>query len=184
MKMRTVPLILAAVALAAGRAVAEAPAPSAPATHVDGSILRTLIDEDQEITEVDLDGVMLQAIANSKGEEGCAKGLISSLTGVHAVIGTVKGPAENALTLVKQTDQSLIAKGWKRVTRIKDETSWVSVLTHLAGDKIDGLVALIFDTEDKELVFVNLTGAIDITNIGEIGECLNVPGLEHVPGAK
>ena len=38
--------------------------------------------------------------------------------------------------------------------------------------------------DDKEIVFVNLAGAIDLNNIGQIGNCLNVPGLEHVPGAK
>jgi len=96
----------------------------------------------------------------------------------------VKGPADGALTLVKQIDQKLSASGWKRITLIKDESDFISVLTHLSGAKIDGLVALIFSMDDKEIVFVNLAGAIDLNNIGQIGNCLNVPGLEHVPGAK
>jgi len=183
MKMRTIPLILAAVALAAGRAAAEAPAPSAPATYVDGSVFRTLIDEDQDVVEVDLDGPTLQAVANSKDDE-CGKEVFANLKSVHAVIGTVKGPADGALTLVKQIDQKLSASGWKRITLIKDESDFISVLTHLSGAKIDGLVALIFSMDDKEIVFVNLAGAIDLNNIGQIGNCLNVPGLEHVPGAK
>ena len=47
-----------------------------------------------------------------------------------------------------------------------------------------GLVVLIFDSKDKELVFANLAGEIDVTKLGEIGERLNVPGLDQVPGAR
>jgi hypothetical protein len=88
------------------------------------------------------------------------------------------------LALVKKTDQKLASSGWQRVTRITDATSTVTVLTHTVGGRIDGLVALIFDSEDKELVFANLAGEIDITRLGEIGERLNVPGLDQIPGAR
>ena len=70
------------------------------------------------------------------------------------------------------------------MARIKDETSSISVLTHVSGDQIDGFVALIFDSEDKELVFANLAGAIDLNRLGEIGDRFDVPGLDHVPGAR
>ncbi|HJQ97756.1 MAG TPA: DUF4252 domain-containing protein [Candidatus Polarisedimenticolaceae bacterium] len=185
--MRTARFVLAAaVVLAALPAAAEGSAPSSPG-YVDGSVFRSLIDEDQEVVEVNLEGPMLKAIANSKrNDEGqnCAKDLFANLTAVHAVIGSVKGPAEGALKLVQQTDQKLHASGWQRVTRIKDESSWVSLLTHVTADQIDGVVALIFDMEDKELVFANLAGSIDLDKLGDIGDCINVPGLEHVtPGA-
>jgi hypothetical protein len=49
------------------------------------------------------------------------------------------------------------------------------------GDRVDGLVVLIFDRNDKKLVFANLAGEIDITRLGEIGERFNVPGLDAVP---
>jgi hypothetical protein len=181
--MRTTPLILAALAASAALAAppAESPAASSSPGYVDGSMFRALIDEDDEVVEVNLEGPMLRALANSKSD--CAKDVLTNLNSVHAVIGTVKGPGESALKLVQQMDQKLAGGGWLRVTRIKDESDWVSVLTHATGDHIDGLVALIFELDSKEIVFANLSGAIDLNKLGDLGDCLNVPGLEHVPGA-
>ena len=161
--------------------------PPVSAGYVDAAMFRALIDEDREIVEVNLEGPMLRAIAKSKGEDpddGDANALFGKLKAIHAVIGTVKGPASAAMNLVHQTDQKLVAAGWQRIARIKDETTTISVLTHTVGDHIDGLVALTFDTDDKELVFANLAGEIDITRLGEIGDRLNVPGLDQVPGAR
>ena len=155
--------------------------------YVDGAMFRALVDDTQDVVEVNLDGPILQALAKSKSEvrdDGEAQDLFAKLKSIHAVIGTVKGPASEALALVKKTDQKLAASGWQRIARITDATSSVTVLTHTVGGRIDGLVALIFDSEDKELVFANLAGEIDITKLGEIGERLNVPGLGQVPGAR
>ena len=155
--------------------------------YVDGTMFRALVDDAQDVVEVNLDGAILQALAKS-GNDGHdannAKDLFAKLKSIHAVIGTVKGPAEAALALVQKTDQKLVAAGWQRVTRITDATSTVSVLTHTVADRVDGLVALIFDSKDKELVFANLAGEIDVTQLGEIGKRFNVPGLDQVPGAR
>jgi len=177
-------------------ALAQSAAPAPPLTtssgYVDGATFRAMVDDSQEIVEVNLDGAILQALAkkgrSGKGATGDpdddSKDLFGKLTSIHAVIGTVKGPAGDAMKLVQQTDQKLVSMGWQRITRIKDDSSTVSVLTHTVGDRVDGLVALIFDSDDKELVFANLAGEIDVTRLGEIGERLNVPGLDQLPGAR
>jgi hypothetical protein len=161
--------------------------------YVDGAMFRELVDDTKEIVEVNLDGAILQALASPShkdrdGDDGDddkdTKDLFGKLKSIHAVIGTVKGPASEALALVKKTDQKLAAAGWQRITRISDPNSTITVLTHTTSNKIDGLVALIFDSDDKELVFANLAGEIDITRLGEIGERFNVPGLDQVPGAR
>jgi hypothetical protein len=154
--------------------------------YVDEAMFRALIDEDQEIVEVNIEGALLQALAKSGSgnhDAGDAKDLFAKLKSIHAVIGTIKGPAEDALALVQKTDKKLSSSGWQRVTRVKDATSTISVLTHTVSGKVDGLVVLIFDSKDKELVFANLAGEIDITRLGEIGERFNVPGLDQVPAA-
>ena len=166
---------------------ARAETPAAAGGYVDGSMFRALVDDSQDVVEVNLDGAILQALAKSKNEDhdgDDANELFAKLKSIHAVIGTVKGPAAEALALVKKTDQKLFASGWQRVTRISDATSTITVLTHTVAGHIDGLVALIFDTDNKELVFANLAGEIDVTKLGEIGERLNVPGLDQVPGAR
>ena len=198
--MRSIPPSLALAALlVVTTAAAEAPAPAQKATpapaaapapvagYVDGSAFRALIDESKDVVEVNLDGPILQAIAKKKGgDEGGSdsKDLFGKLKSIHAVIGTVKSSASTPMAMIQQLDQKLAASGWQRITRIKDEDSWVSVLTHVTDNQIDGLVAIIYDTSDKELVFANLVGQIDLTRLGEIGERLNVPGLDQVPGAR
>jgi hypothetical protein len=187
--MRTAHVILAAVAaLALVVGPASAAPPEKPAAshagYVDGAAFRALIDSDKDIVEISLEGPTLRALCNKKDEDVEERELYCQLKAIHAVIGSVRGPAASALTLVQQTDQKLVAAGWQRMTRIKDETSSISVLTHVSGDQIDGLVALIFDSEDKELVFANLAGAIDLNRLGEIGDRFDVPGLDHIPGAR
>jgi hypothetical protein len=166
---------------------ARAETPATGGGYVDGAMFRALVDETQDIVEVNLEGAILQALAKSKSDDhgdGEAGDLFAKLKSIHAVIGTVKGPASEALAIVKKTDQKLAASGWQRIARISDATSSVTVLTHTVGGRIDGLVVLTFDSEDKELVFANLAGEIDITRLGEIGERLDVPGLDQVPGAR
>jgi hypothetical protein len=171
---------------------ARAESPSTSSGFVDGAAFRELLDDTKNILEVNLDGAILKAMANKSnkskdgdedGDDEDAKDLFAKLKSIHAVIGTVKGPSADALALVKKTDNRLAASGWQRIARITDETSTVSVLTHTVADKIDGLVALIYDREDKELVFANLAGEIDVTKLGAIGERLDLPGLDQVPGA-
>jgi hypothetical protein len=161
--------------------------PAVSGGYVDGSTFRALIDESKDVVEVNLDGAILQALAkNGNGDHDAdrSKDLFAKLKSIHAVIGTVKGPAATAEALVQKTDQKLVDAGWQRVTRITDETSTMSVLTHTVADQVDGLVALIFDSDDKELVFANLAGEIDVRQLGEIGKRLNVPGLDQVPGGR
>lgn len=159
---------------------APAPAPG----YVDGAPFRALVDESKEVVEINLEGAILQALASKTGDGGGgpeAKDLFGKLRSIHAVIGTVKGPASAAMGVVQKLDQKLVSAGWQRVTRIKDESSWISVLTHTSGETIDGLVTLIFDSADGGLVFANLAGEIDIDKLGEIGDRLNVPGLDRLP---
>jgi len=176
------------VILGAGATLARAEATVATSGgYVDEGMFRALVDDNEEVVEVNLEGAILQALAKkgtSDHDTPATKELFAKLKSIHAVIGTVKGPAEAALALVQKTDKKLVAAGWQRVTRISDSGSTVSVLTHTVHDKVDGLVVLIFDSEDKELVFANLAGEIDVTQLGTIGERFNVPGLDQVPGAR
>jgi hypothetical protein len=165
----------------------HAETPGASGGYIDGAMFRALVDDTKDVVEVNLDGAILQALANSGSGEHTtdrSKDLFAKLKAIHAIIGTVKGPASEALALVQKTDKKLVAAGWQRITRITDSTSTISVLTHTVGDRVDGLVALIFSSDDKELVFANLAGEIDVSQLGEIGKRLNVPGLDQVPGAR
>ena len=109
------------------------------------------------------------------------RALVLSLACAGLVLSASVQSQPSRRSIVQQTDQKLAGAGWQRITRIKDESSTMSVLTHTVGDRVNGLVVLIFDRDDKQLVFANLAGEIDITRLGEIGERFNVPGLNSVP---
>ena len=178
--------LLAALVVAAPAVFAADPDSHATKSggYVDGAAFRALIDDTKDIVEVDLDGAILQALAALGGSDHDtpqSKALFAKLKSIHAVIGTIKGEAAPALAIVKQTDQKLVAAGWQRITRITEQTSTVTVLTHTVSDRVDGLVALIFDTKDNQLVFANLAGEIDVTQLAEYGKRLNVPGLDQFP---
>ena len=180
-------VFVVALAASGGAALCAESSPTGSPGYVVESMLRALVDENQDVAEINLDGPILQALAKSGRdgrEDDDTKDLFAKLKSIHALIGTVKGPAQEALALVQKTDRKLAASGWQRVTRITDESTTILMLTHTVSDKIDGLVVLIFDSADKQLVFANLAGEIDITKLGEIGERFNVPGLDQVPGAR
>jgi hypothetical protein len=190
--MKTLSAAALALVVTAAPAAAAPPPASLPG-YVDGAPFKELLDESQDIVEVNLDGAILQALAKSGSKDHDAEGdrddenakdLFGKLKSIHAVIGTVKGPADAAFDLVRRTEKRLSGSGWQRVTHIADATSTVSVLTHVVDDRIDGLVALIFDREDRELVFANLAGEVDMTKLGAIGERFDVPGLAQVPGGR
>jgi Domain of unknown function (DUF4252) len=187
MSSHRAPALALAVLMTSASFAAAAQTPAVSAGYVDGDMFRALVDDEKDVVEVNLDGAILQALANVASDDhdsAKTKDLFAKLKSIHAVIGTVKGPASAALALVQKTDQKLVAAGWQRVTRITNATSNVSVLTHTVANRVDGLVALMFDSKDNELVFANLAGEIDVTQLGEIGKRFNVPGLEQVPGAR
>jgi hypothetical protein len=197
--LRTTAFVLLALGSQASLAARAETSVAVSGGYVDAAMFRALIDESKEVVEVNLDGAILQALANSTSRDRDdddppdaedikdakeTKALFGKLKAINAVIGTVKGPADAALALVQKTDQRLRSSGWQRIARISDGTSTISVLTHTVSKQVDGLVVLSFDSADKELVFANLAGEIDITKLGEIGDHFNVPGLDQVPGAR
>jgi hypothetical protein len=182
--LRALAFLFLTLGMSASLAVRAASPASGSGGYVDGAMFRALVDDTKDIVEVNLDGAILQALAafgGSDSDPSHTKEVFGKLKAIHAVIGTIKGASGPALALVQKTDQALVAKGWQRITRISNPNSTITVLTHTVGDRVDGLVALSFDGTDNELVFANLAGEIDVTQLGEIGKRFNVPALDHLP---
>lgn len=153
----------------------------------DSKFIADVADPDGELVEVNLPGALLQGLARGMAEEepGTAKAL-GGLTGVNALVVTVKADkVEEAHRRVRALSEELVAKGWSPIARVRDKSSTVTVLTGArAGDgRIDGLVVLVFDREDRELVVCHLAGKFDLSQLGKITESLDIPGLEAVGGS-
>jgi len=60
----------------------------------------------------------------------------------------------------------------------------VDVFTLTPNKTIEGLVVLVINQEDGEVVFANLAGTIDLAKIGDMENTLHVPGLDKVGKSK
>lgn len=166
---------------------ADPPRTSSLASLFDEKFVAEFADPDGELVEINIPGGMLQGI--SKGlasEEPEAAKALDGLTGVKALVVTVKPEkVEAAFARVRGLSDELVAKGFHPIARIRDKESAVTVLSGQAtpDGKIDGLVVLVFDREDRELVVCEIGGAFDLSQLAAISERLDIPGLDEAEDA-
>lgn len=187
-------LLVAVLPLAVGAAFAEPAAPAGEppigaslSDFFDPKFIADVADPDGELVEVNLPGTLLQGLAKGLAAEepGAAKAL-SGLSGVTALVVTVKPDrVEDAHRRVRALSEELVAKGWSPLARVRDKTSTVTVLSgkQAADGRIDGLVVLVFDREERELVVCHLAGTFDLAQLGSISESLDLPGLDALDGS-
>ena len=170
-----------------------APAPAEPplgaslAQFFDPKFVAEVADPDGEMVEVNLPAGLVQGLAKGTAtEDPAASKALSGLGGVNALVVTVKPEkVEEAQRRVRALSDELIAQGWSPMARVRDKTSTVTVLSGkpASGGKIDGLVVLVFDREERELVVCQIAGTFDLSQLGKITESLDVPGLDALDGS-
>lgn len=181
-------------ALATRAALADpAPTPAEPplgaslAQFFDPKFVAEVADPDGEMVEVNLPAGLVQGLAKgAASEDPAAAKALSSLGGVNALVVTVKpDKVEEAQRRVRALSDELIAQGWSPMARVRDKTSTVTVLSGkpASDGKIDGLVVLVFDREERELVVCRIAGTFDLSQLGKITESLDVPGLDALDGS-
>jgi hypothetical protein len=174
-----------ALLLSLAAATFAPPVCAADAAHVkhpgfvDGSGFLALANDDCTTVEVNLHGALLRAILGIDPE---LKKAVGGLESIHAVILSCEenGRAAKALDLMRQTERKLFDRDWEVLTRIKDGESNVSVLVLNDEESIQGLVVLVADAGGHEVVFANIAGVIDLASIAELGETLDIPGLDQI----
>jgi hypothetical protein len=180
---RLIPL-LAALALALPSFAEDADARRHP-SFVDGSAFVELASESGELVEVSIGPALLQAVAGAETPAGSGKAsALAGLKGIYAYVVSLENDAAReakALRLISDLETRLDREGWERIVRVRDKGERVNVLTKPGppgASRVDGLVVLVFDDEDSEVVFANLVGSIDLAQIGAISEAIDVPGLD------
>lgn len=192
-------LLLALLAVALPAAVTRAapadpvPKPAEPplgaslAQFFDPKFVAEVADPDGEMVEVNLPAGLVQGLAKgAASEDPAAAKALSSLRGVNALVVTVKpDKVEEAQRRVRALSDELIAQGWSPIARVRDKTSTVTVLSGkpASDGKIDGLVVLVFDREERELVVCRIAGTFDLSQLGKITESLSLPGLDALDGS-
>jgi hypothetical protein len=171
----------------AAPASAEPPLGASLAQFFDPKFVGEVADPDGEMIEVNLPAGLVQGLAKgAASEDPAAAKALSGLGGVNALVLTVRpDKVEEAQRRVRALSDELIAQGWSPVARVRDKTSTVTVLSGkpASGGKIDGLVVLVFDREERELVVCQIAGTFDLSQLGKITESLAVPGLDALDGS-
>jgi hypothetical protein len=149
---------------------------------VDGTKLIDLVGDDAVIVEVSLGKSLLKMMTGSDPE---LDEQLGGLESIYALVIDLSDPeaAERARDAVRDIERRLISDGWERIARIKDTDAEIKVLVLLHDEEmIEGLVVMIFSVEDDEpaLVFANIAGLIDMAALEDLGEELDLPGLDEL----
>jgi hypothetical protein len=176
--------LLAAIGLGLALVATPVLAEAKPAKPVRGLVAGTaFIDafgDDAVTLEVTLPKSLLNVIVGADPE---LKTLAGGLESIYALILDLKDKAavDKARGMVRDVEKKLVADGWERMARIRDEEAEIKVLVLVQNeDTIDGLVVMIVNAEDDEpnLVFANIAGPIDLAALEKLGDEVDLPGLK------
>lgn len=176
-------LLLWLAASAAIPALAATPEVERLEGFVDGSAFCDLAGEDGEVVEISLGPAILSALARGAGTDADLAPLLDGLRSISACIVSFRGDpvrAGKADRLVREMESRLDRSGWERLARVRDGGERVDVFVRNDERAVRGVTILVLGRDDGEVVFVNLAGTIDLARIGELGDSLDVPGLDEL----
>jgi hypothetical protein len=163
-----------------GWAAADASTPG----FVDGAALIDALGDDQVLVEVTLGPTLLKPLF---GADPDLREMAGGLESIYALIVDLSDPAvaKRAEAEVRAMEKRLIAKGWERIARVRDDGARILILVRMAdGDdeRLSGLTVMVIDTGDDEpvLVFANIAGDIDLAALETLGDELDLPGLSGI----
>lgn len=140
------------------------------------------LDSGDEGTEVLIEEYLLKMVAKMSRRED--KDLSALLEGLKLVkVNTFSVTDENEKDIkdkVKSIQTSLTRNNWDRIVRVREKGQDMNV--YLKSDKqnkIDGLVVAGLG-ENKEAIFINIVGNIDLETIGKLGDKFDIPSLGDI----
>ena len=139
-------------------------------------------DDDLEV-EVSIQGALMKMIAAGFTEEDPELAdAVAGLERIYAAVVNLRDSDKRTrgADLMNATSGRLRKAGWQSVVRVRDEESLLTVMTVGGEETVDGLVVLVLEKTEGQLVFVNLVGTIDVAQIEKIGSSMDLPGLEHM----
>lgn len=138
-----------------------------------------LADKADEVVDITLDAEMLKLAAKffsgKDAEERAVRDMISGLEGifVRAYEFSETGAYDRALP---DRLRSQLGPTWKPLVTVRSKTKEnVNIMADMRGDRVQGLV--IIAAEPKELVVVNIVGAIDIERLASLEGQFGIPKI-------
>jgi hypothetical protein len=178
----TVCLLFATGWHATGHAQSTSPLPSHPG-YVDVEQVESWFGAPASI-QVDLQGSLLDLVAQSSRSEGDLSAMIDGLAAIQ-VRGFSMSEA-NPEEITRRTEdfaQRLENTGWRRVLYVRDGAEVARVFLRpdpdSDGDRIAGLTVLAVDPSD-EAVLINVVGPISPDQLQRLGSSLHIESLRDI----
>jgi len=163
--------LLATPALAQKKNLADVPG------YVDSSVFVELAGGEDAVTmEVSIHKSMISLICAAL--EPDLREAICGLESINAVRVKLEGDvATRASKVIADTEKRLFARGWERLAKVREEDSDIRVLVLNDETSMSGLVVMVLDKDENELIFANVAGRLDLEAIQKLGDTMNIPGL-------
>jgi hypothetical protein len=170
-------LVLSAPLVAAGSGSKQARG------FVDGERFIDLVGDDCLRVQIWMPASLIRALANVDAQ---LRELVEEVHSLQMLVLDLScGKSGSPVGLLRDEESRLLERGWERLVLVREDEAEIRVLV-LMNDKekeketIDGLVLMIVDTDEGEMVFVNIAGTIDLAAIQRIAEGFDIPGLEDI----
>jgi len=180
------PLLWGAVlvlALASGTAAAQKQRLADVPGYVDSSAFVALAGGEENVrVEVSIHRSLIKLFCAALEEElGEA---ICGLESINAVIVAVNGRDVQAKAnkIIVEKERQLLDRGWERLAKVVDEDAIIRVLVLNDETSISGLVVMVLNRDEDELVFANVAGRLDLEALQKLGNKMNIPGLKDLEG--
>ena len=149
-----------------------------PLGFVDKSIFLDLLpNEDAIRVEVSIHKSLIQLICS--GLEADLKDVVCGLESIDTLVLDVGGRLRDDMaSLVPRVDRKLQDDGWERIVLVREPSEQVRILVYNDEESISGLVVMVID--QREMVFVNVSGLIDLEAMQKLANRMDIPGLEHL----
>ena len=180
-RLRSTVLVLALT----GAALLAAPSVQAQQSrakgYVDKSGFVELAGGDDAVqVEVSIHKSLIKIFCASLEED--LKEIACALDSIEAVVLKVPGGdrQDRASKVIGDTEKTLLRRGWERIALVREEDEEVHVLILNTETEIGGLVVMVMDRDEGQLIFVNIAGTIDLEAMQRLAGQLHIPGLEGI----
>jgi hypothetical protein len=146
--------------------------------RIDLSSLEHLRAKASEVTEANLDAAAIRRVIDNPKVAASIKDVAKDLTEVHALDIELGDEGTIEMSDLGPIREQLKDPAWTRVLSNQEKAELSELYTLTQGERVVGIVVL--SAERKELVVVNLVGAIDpaklaaldVNGLGELGEAI------------
>ncbi|MBC8183658.1 DUF4252 domain-containing protein [candidate division KSB1 bacterium] len=149
--------------------------------YVDLSDIEEFKDSDETV-EIFITKPLLSlvAAATSSGEDPSFSNLLKNLALIRVETFNVKEKETTKVKkIIQKVSKKLTKEKWSRIVRVKEKDERVEIFIKPDGEKIAGLLIMSLKP-DKEAVFVNIVGNIDMEQLGKLSRKFDIPQLDSL----